>query len=166
MESITLDDITYGTTGWNGLAQSNFEKIEAFINTDLWENALILADSAEINCQTTTKQTIFTVPSGKLFIPVYLVVHSPSASLAGMTDFDLGAGTNADDWLQQISLDSFTATTDYGILMQPEQDAGPPIVPIKKTIYSAGAEWGVKITTGSSSAATAVFDLFGYLIDN
>ena len=35
MDNISLDDITYGTTGWNGLVQSNFEKITAYINNKL-----------------------------------------------------------------------------------------------------------------------------------
>jgi len=35
MDSIVLDDITYGTTGWNGLVQTNFEKVEMYINNKL-----------------------------------------------------------------------------------------------------------------------------------
>jgi len=131
---------------------------------DLRENALTLVASVEIDCQETDKQTIFTVPADKVFVPFCLAVREPSASLAGMTDFDLGAGANADDWLQTISLTSYTAITDYGILTQAEQ-SGTPLVPVKKTIYKAGDVWGVKITTGSTGAATVTFDLFGYLAD-
>lgn len=35
MDDISLDNITYGTTGWNGLAQANFEKISSYINKKL-----------------------------------------------------------------------------------------------------------------------------------
>lgn len=35
MDPISLDSVTYGTTGWNGLVQANFEKITAYINNKL-----------------------------------------------------------------------------------------------------------------------------------
>jgi len=35
MDDISLDDVSYGTTGWNGLAQTNFEKITMYINNKL-----------------------------------------------------------------------------------------------------------------------------------
>ena len=160
MGLIVLDDITYSTTGWNGLAQSNFEKIGDSINYDITKIA-----SATINCQTTTKQNIFTVPTGQIFFPVFVAVRQASATLAGMVDVDFGAGANADDWLQQISLAAFTAVTDYGVLAQPAQAAGPPIVPTKKTHNIAADVWGLKVITGSTGAATVEVDLFGYLVD-
>ncbi|MBN2568117.1 MAG: hypothetical protein JXB42_01670 [Deltaproteobacteria bacterium] len=132
---------------------------------DARENVLTLISSISVDCQDTDKQGLFTVPAGKVFVPVLIAIRQPSASLAGMTDFDVGAGENADDWLQQISLDSYTETTDHGILTQPAQAAGPPIVPTKKTIYAAGDIFGVKITTGSTGAATVTFDVFGYIAD-
>ena len=64
---------------------------------------------------------------------------------------------------QQISLDAFTVATDYGEVRQPEQAAGPPIVPTKKTEYAAGTEFGAYINTGSTGAATFEMDVFGYL---
>ena len=41
MDDISLDDITYGTTGWNGLAQTNFEKITTYINKKLNSDKII-----------------------------------------------------------------------------------------------------------------------------
>jgi len=132
---------------------------------DLRENALTKVASVSINMKTATKQTIFTVPTDKVFVPFCLVIREPSASLAGAVDSDFGAGANADDWLLQISLDTYTATTDYGILMQPAQAAGPPIVPTKKTINDAGDVWGILVNTVSTGAATVTMDLYGYLAD-
>jgi len=132
---------------------------------DLRENALTLVASVEVNMKTETKQTIFTVPADKVFVPVMVIVREPSATLAGAVDTDFGAGANADDWLLQISLNAFTATTDYGILMQPAQAAGPPIAPEKKTINVAGDVWGVLVNTVSTGAATVTMDLYGYLAD-
>ena len=132
---------------------------------DLKEKAISLLASATINGQTLTKQTIYTVPAGKSLIPHKVTLHDPSASLAGLVDMDLGSNANADDWLQQITLNAFTATTDYGEVLQPEQAAGPPIVPVKKTEFAAGTAFGVKINTGSTGAATFKADLIGHLID-
>ena len=41
MNNISLDDITYGTTGWNGLAQTNFEKITTYINCKLNHDRIV-----------------------------------------------------------------------------------------------------------------------------
>jgi len=131
--------------------------------TDLKDYSIALLGSVSINAQTLTKQTIYTVPTGKTLIPFGVQIRTPSATLAGMTDMDIGGNAGADDWLQQVSLDSYTATTDYGLIVQPEQAAGPPIVPTKKTEYAAGTAFGVLINTGSTGAATFVADLFGYI---
>lgn len=163
MSDLTLDDITYGTAGWNGLAQSNFEAIEDYINSKT--NFLTKIASVSINAQTTTKQTIYTVPASKVMVPVFIIVREPSATLAGLVDADFGAGANADDWILQVSLNAFTAVTDYGLIKQVDQAAGPPIVPVKKTINIAADVWGIKINTGSTGAATVTIDLFGYLDD-
>ena len=162
-DKITLDDITYGTTGWNGLAQSNFEKIAEFING--LQDGINLLASVEIDCQSLVKQTIYTVPDDVIMIPHCLVIREPSATLAGLIDADFGSGASANTWLQQISLDAFTGITDYGIIAQPDQAAGPPIVPVKKTIEIAAAVWGIKINTGSTGVATVTMELFGYLQD-
>ena len=130
---------------------------------DLATIAITKLASVQINAQTVTKQTLFTVPTGKTFIPTKVVVRSPSATLAGMVSFALGGDANASDWLQQISLNAMTATTDYAEMHQPDQVPGPPIVPNKKTVYAAATAFGIKITTGSTGAATVYFDVFGYL---
>jgi len=115
------------------------------------------------DAQDTSKQTIYTVPTGFSMIPHMVVFRTPSASLAGLVDLDIGGDAGASDWIQQVSLNAFTATTDYGTVLQPEQAAGPPIVPTKKTVYAAAVEFGIKINTGSTGAANVTVDLFGYL---
>lgn len=126
--------------------------------------AIAWLGGATINGQTTaSKQTIYTVPVGYSMVPYAVLIHTISASLAGLTDLDLGGDASAGDWLQQISLDSYTATTDFCWIMQPEQAAGPPIVPTKKTRYAAETAFGAYINTGSTGAATFVMDLFGFL---
>jgi hypothetical protein len=125
--------------------------------------ALALLGTITANAQTTTKQTIFTVPTGRTMIPVAVCFREPSATLAGLVDLDIGGDASAGDWIQQVTLAAFTATTDYGFVFQPEQAAGPPIVPVKKTVYAATTAFGIKINTGSTGAANVEVDLFGYL---
>ena len=136
---------------------------ETEIDALLVGSVLALLASATINGQTLTKQTVYTVPAGKTMIPHMVYIRSPSASLAGLTDMDIGGDANASDWIQQITLNAFTVATDYGVVTQPEQVAGPPIAPIKKTLYAAATAFGVKIITGSTGAATFKADLWGYL---
>jgi len=47
MDDISLDNVTYGTTGWNGLVQSNFEAITEYINNKLNPD-LILTFNGEV----------------------------------------------------------------------------------------------------------------------
>ncbi|MBN2568118.1 MAG: hypothetical protein JXB42_01675 [Deltaproteobacteria bacterium] len=45
MDNISLDDVNYGTTGWNGLVQTNFEKIETWINNKLNHDRILCLDN-------------------------------------------------------------------------------------------------------------------------
>lgn len=131
---------------------------------DLKEKSISLLGSATINGQTTgSKQTAYTVPTGKTMVVDHVVFRDPSATLAGLVDMDIGGNALADDFIQQVSLAAFTATTDFGKVAQPEQAAGPPIVPVKKTEWAAASAFGVYINTGSTGAATFTMDVFGYL---
>ena len=132
---------------------------------DLKEKAISLLASVTLNGKTTTKQTIYTVPAGKVLIPFAVLFRDPSASLTGLIDLDIGGDAGAANWIQQVTLAAFTATTDYGFVLQPEQAAGAPIVPVKKTEYAAAVVFGIKIITVSTGAATFKVDLFGHLVD-
>jgi len=132
---------------------------------DLREHAITLLGSATIDAQTTTKQSIFTVPSAKIMIPHMIKIYDISASLAGLTDADFGGDASASDWIQEVSLAGLTGTTHQTVILQPEQAAGPPIVPVQKIVYEAAIEFGIKINTGSTGAATFLAALFGHLAD-
>lgn len=93
-------------------------------------------------------QTLYSVPVGKTFIPIMVVVRGLSASLAGGTDFDF---TN---WKQNVDLSGMTSVTDT----MPITDDN-----VKHTPISGGSNFQVTPSTGSTGAATATFDVFGYL---
>lgn len=108
-----------------------------------------------VDMKTAAATNLYTVPTGKTFLPFAVVIRNPSASLAGGTDYDLGTGANCDTWLQTNDLSSMTtATTDYKIITSVA----------KYTYCAAGSTFGIKVITGSSSASTATIDVFGFLV--
>lgn len=116
----------------------------------LRENAITLLESTSgVDMKTAGSTTLFTVPVGKVAYITNVVVRDPSASLAGGTDYDF---TN---WKQTVDLSSMTtANTDYMCL-----DCNNT----KYTELSAGTNFQITVNTGSTLAATAVLDVFGYL---
>jgi len=131
----------------------------------LRENALTLLSSTSVNMQTNTKQAFFTVPVGKKMVVDFIGVRNPSATLVGAVDTDFGSGAGADDWILQVTLAGLTGTTHTAKIAQPDQAAGPPIVPVQKTVYVAGDIFGCIVNTDSTGAATVTMDLFGYMMD-
>lgn len=118
------------------------------------ENALALLGSAVVDLQNGDgKTTVYTVPAGKTMIPFCVVIRSPSGSLAGGTDFDIGSGALADTWKQSNNLSTLTAVTDYKVITDL----------FKHTMEVAGAEFGIIPVTGATADVTATMDVYGYL---
>jgi hypothetical protein len=118
------------------------------------ENAITLLDSATVNLQNGDgKTTVYTVPTGKTAVITHVIIRSPSGSLAGGADFDIGSGANADTWLQTVDLSAMTATTDYKVITSTT----------KYTLEAAAAAFGIKPITGATADVTATMDVFGYL---
>ena len=115
-----------------------------------------LATVAGVDMKTVQKNTLYTVPTGKTAYIVFVVIREPSASLAGGTDYDLGTGAAADTWRQTVDLSSMTtADTDYMVI------SGADVT--KYTDSAAASGFGIKPITGSTGAATATIDVFGFL---
>lgn len=118
------------------------------------ENAITLLASATVDLQNGDgKTTVFTVPTGKTAVITHVIIRSPSGSLAGGTDFDIGSGANADTWLQTVDLSAMTATTDYKVITSTT----------KYTLEAAVAAFGIKPITGATADVTAIMEVFGYL---
>ena len=117
-----------------------------------------VATVTSVDMQTAAKTTLYTVPTGKVFYPVFVVVRDPSASLAGGTDYNIGTGANADTWRQTVNLSSMTTLgTDYMVI------SGADVT--KYSECAAASEFGIKVITGATDAATATVDVIGYLVD-
>ena len=121
------------------------------------ENAITrVATVTGVDMKTAAKTTLYTVPTGKTFYPVAVVIREASASLAGGTDYDIGTGANADTWRQTVNLSSMTTlATDYMVIM------GADVT--KYTDCAAASVFGIKVITGSTAACTATIDVFGFL---
>lgn len=118
------------------------------------ESALTLLGSATVDLQNGDgKSIVYTVPTGKTMIPIFVIIRSPSGTLAGGTDFDIGSGANADTWKQTNNLAAMTATTDYKVIADTA----------KHTMEVAAAEFGILPVTGATADVTATMDLYGYL---
>ena len=115
----------------------------------------IVASVPLVDMKTAGKTILYTVPVGKIFYPFAVIVSVTSASLAGGTEYDFGVGANCDTWKQNQDLSTMTTpTTDYWII------AGAT----KFQNCVAGSEFGIKVITGATDAATATIDVIGYLV--
>ena len=124
---------------------------------DLREKSIsLMSTTASVDMKTAAKTTLYTVPTGKTFYPVMVVVREPSASMAGGTDYDIGTGANADTWRQTVDLSSMTTlATDYMVI------SGADVT--KYTDCAAASVFGIKVITGTTAACTATIDVFGFL---
>lgn len=117
------------------------------------EKTICLLGSATVDLQNGDgKTTVYTVPTGTTAVITHVIIRSPTASLAGGTDFDIGSGANADTWLQTNNLSTLTATTDYIVITSL----------VKYTLEAAAAAFGIKPITGATADAQATMDVFGY----
>ena len=122
---------------------------------DIREHAIsLLASVSGVDMKTSAKNDLFTVPAGKKCVITMVIVRQPSASLAGGVDYDLGDGANCDTWKQTNDLSAMTDTAHY-LCITSMQTA--------YVVFDAGDVFGIKPITGSTLAATATIDVFGYL---
>jgi hypothetical protein len=121
---------------------------------ELNEHALTLLAAVEVDMHTAGKTALYNIPAGKTAVITGLIIHSPSATLAGGTDYDFGTGPNADTWKTAVDLSSLTT---------PYTDFMPISLAAKSSVCEELSEFGVMVNTGANGAATVQIDVFGYL---
>ena len=118
-----------------------------------------------VNTNTGTKQSLYTVPSGKIFIPTHVVVRAASADLSDMAGaLNFGFNANADDCLTiptdaLASLSMSAKVIAMSLFMHPAAD--------NYTSFPRGAAadvFGCKFLD-TSVTGTVKIDTFGYLLD-
>jgi len=126
--------------------QKRVERLEAH------ETALPLTRVATVavDMKTAAATTLYTVPAGRTFYPVMVIIRGNSASLAGGTDYDFTT------WRQTVDLSGMTATTGFRALYATDNTTYTPI--------AAAGTFQVTVATGSTAACTATIDVFGYLV--
>ena len=116
----------------------------------LKEKAFALLGTATIDMKTAASTTIFTVPVGKVCRITDVIVRDATASLAGGTSYSITG------WRQTFSLANLiTASTGYIDVW------GADLT--QYTEQAAGTNIQLTVTTGSTLAANATVDVFGYL---
>jgi len=131
------------------------------MSVDLKEKAIsLLKSNLLVPLDSAAETILFTVPTGKTCIVTHIIVHTPSASLSGVTSVAFGsnAGTR-NDWdasartlalITGVTLSQMLAATLPG-------DSADQVT----TIIAAAGTFGIKVTTGA--AVTATIDVFGFL---
>ena len=124
---------------------------------ELKENALTLISSTTVAFNAVAATTLYTVPVGKLFIPVIAIIRAGADAV--LTDVTFGRSTAKTDWLGTMQLDNLDADGDQILLMPVPQDPA-----LKLKTYAAGVLFQCDVIVAQGGASNKV-DLFGYLVD-
>ena len=111
--------------------------------------AITRVSSTVVDMKTAAAHTLFTVPAGKTFIPVLVIVRSATASLAG------GESYTFTNWRDSVDLsDMTTPGTDFRVL---DGDN------FYYSVCAAGTNFQITVVDGTAATCTATIDVFGYL---
>jgi hypothetical protein len=124
---------------------------------ELKENALTLISSTTVAFNAVTATTLYTVPTGKLLAPVFILVRAGADAV--LTDVTFGRSTAKTDFLGTMQLDNLDADGDQVLLMPVPQDPA-----LKLKTYAAGVLFQCDVIVAQGGASNKV-DLFGYLVD-
>ena len=169
-QTVTGNKTLSGTNTHSGT--NTFSGANTFSNTNTFSGAVtcsstislvnlsamgaLLSTTLAVDMKTSGVTALYTVPAGKTLIPTAVVIRNPSATLAGGTDYDFGTSAACTSWMQSVNLSTMTTlTTDYMVIM------GTAVTKFTTTV--AAGIFAIKISTGSTGAATCDIDLFGYL---
>ena len=124
---------------------------------ELKENALTKVSSTAVAFDAVASITLYTVPTGKLFVPIMAIVKAGAD--AALTDVTLGRSTAKTDFLGTVQLDNLDADGDQILLMPIPQDPA-----LKLKTYAAGVLFVIDVIVAQGGSSNDV-DLFGYLFD-
>ena len=121
------------------------------------ESGLTLLNSVNVSFAAVAATTLYTTPSGQLFVPVFIIIRAGAD--AALTDVAFGRVGALTDFLGTTQLDNLDADGDMVLLMPVPQDAA-----LKLKTYAAGVAFQINVTVAQGGANNKV-DLFGYLVD-
>ena len=112
-----------------------------------------LSSTAGIDLSSTAKQTLYTIPAGKIGYITKVMVRDPSAAIT-LATVTLGCNAASDDVIAAVALTSLSGATKYQKL-EPMNGAEE---------CAAGAIFGLDTTVQEAAADTVVVDVFGYIL--
>lgn len=160
--SIGATNATDDGNGWDHtLPQANAtaegQAVVAISTSNQWgyQTAdICLAKSVSVNLNSTTKQTLYTVPASRSCIITKVVKRDASAAVTTAVGA-FGFNANADDVVASFNVfDKLTGTTVYDI-------SEPRVAAVKG---SATNTFGYKGSVAEGAARTMTVDVFGYLL--
>lgn len=117
----------------------------------------LLSSTTGVDMTSTSKQTLYTVPSGNTAYVTQIVIVDPTASLAGGTSFSFGSNSAGDNWMSGVDLSSVTTANTGFTTVQPSNGA-------ESIEAAAGSDFGINAATAASaSSCTATVMVFGIL---
>jgi len=129
---------------------------------DLKELLAPLAKDVAVNLNQAngTEISIYTIPTGKVGLPIAIVLHDFSAAVSNAVITVGKTGGSCDEFLSDQTLTNISAAGDFLILMPV-----PAAIPVKLVEFAAAEVIGIEITTTEGSALTCKADVYGRLRD-
>lgn len=109
-----------------------------------------------VTFESSGQTTLYTVPAGKTFIPVFVIIRVGGD--AGTTDVSFGRVGALTDWIGNTQLDNLDAAGDCVKIEVTNADP-----PAKSKTYAAGTVFQIDVIVGIGQPTNYV-DLFGYLV--
>ena len=122
----------------------------------------LVASIESFDFNDTADHTIYTVPTGKSFIPTLLVIHSLSGTMSAAI-LTAGKSDAKYDFTADITCSGANGTTKV-LVIRPNYSATPAAGSGLMTIITAGDTFVIDMVVASGVACTGTVDLFGYLI--
>lgn len=144
---VGTDTDGYATTSHLGSGTASASTV--LLGNNTWATGLVLLGSATIDMRTAATTTIYTTPSGVVTRIAFVVVRDPTASLAGGTSYTI-TGLRAAFSLAGVT----TANTGYAAVRAADL--------VEQVEVAASTVVQLTVTTGSTAAANATLDVFGY----
>ena len=130
---------------------------------ELKEGAITKVESIEtFDFNDTADHTIYTVPTGKSFIPTMIVIHTLSGTMSAAV-LSAGKSSAKTDFVATITCSGADGTTKI-LVIRPDYNATPAAGSGLMTIMTAGETFVIDMLTAAGVACTGTVDLFGYLI--
>lgn len=120
----------------------------------------LLGSVDSVNMKTVQATTLYTVPTGKVFIPHFIIIRNNTASLA-VCQVTFGQSTALTDFLAAHTLTNIT-TVGAAVILRPIPHTTPATEIIQ---YTAGEIFQMNLTVAATAAGTATIEVYGTLDD-